>query len=583
MRPFLLGLLLLAAPAWVAPLAAQDRRPNILLVMTDDQGWGDVYSHGNSKIDTPTMDRLATEGARFDRFFVSPVCAPTRASLLTGRYHLRTGVSGVTRGLETMRPEEVTLAEMFRDAGYATGLFGKWHNGAHYPSDPAGQGFEAFLGFSAGHWNNYFNTTLEQDGAPVETEGYITDVLTEAALAFITQRRDRPFFCYVPYNAPHSPFQVPDRYFDKYKARGLDDKTAAAYGMVENADDNLARLLARLDSLGLTQHTIVVFLTDNGPNGDRFNGGMKGVKGSVHEGGVRVPFFIRWPGRIPRGRTIRTPAAHIDVLPTLAALAGVALPAGRPLDGRDLAPLWQDPAAAWPDRMLFHHHSRRDSLERYPGAVRTARHRAVRYGEAWELYDMLLDPGQTTDLAAAQPAVVEPLAAAYEAWYDEVTRGALGRPAIPVGYAARPLVELPAPEAYLGGAVRYFGKSGWANDWLTGWQRGADRAWWELDVVEAGRYEVSALYTATRPGARLRLEVGGQVIEGAIERGHDPAPLPSPDRVARGEVYEKVWAALDFGALALPRGRTRLTLAPAAFSADQAFDIKAVRLRRVGP
>ena len=301
-------------------------RPNVLLIMTDDQGWGDVRSHGNDKIDTPVQDAFAAQAARFERFYVSPVCAPTRASLLTGRYHLRTGTAWVTRGLETMRCEEVTLAEILKQAGYATGCFGKWHNGAHYPHHPNGQGFDEFFGFCAGNWNNYFDTHLEHNGKSVTTGGFITDVLTDAAMAFIEEHKDRPFFCYVPYNAPHGPFQVPDRYFEKYKKRGLDDKTAAVYGMVENVDDNLDRLLHKLDELKLTDNTIVLFLTDNGPNGKRYNGGMKGTKGSVDEGGVRVPLFIRWPGQINPGITVKPIAAHIDLLPTIVELCGVSMP-----------------------------------------------------------------------------------------------------------------------------------------------------------------------------------------------------------------------------------------------------------------
>ena len=222
--------------------AAEAERPNVVLIMTDDQGWGDVRSHGNERIDTPAHDRLASEGARFDRFYVSPVCAPTRASLLSGRYHLRSGVHGVTRAYETMRSEEVTIAEILRSAGYATGCFGKWHNGFHFPYHPNGQGFEEFVGFCGGHWTIYFDTRLEQNGRPIATTGYIAYVLTDVAISFIRTNRDRPFFCYLPYNTPHSPFQVPDRYFDKHKARGLDDTLACVCGMVENIDDNLGRV-----------------------------------------------------------------------------------------------------------------------------------------------------------------------------------------------------------------------------------------------------------------------------------------------------------------------------------------------------
>ena len=261
-------------------------QPNIVLIMADDMGWGDIAMNGNPfSINTPNLEKIARSGARFEHFMVSPLCAPTRASLLTGRYHLRTGVSNVTGGLETMRSEEVTMAEVFRNAGYATGLFGKWHNGAHYPQDPNGQGFDEFFGFCGGHWTNYFNTRLQHNQTMVATRGYITDVLTDAALDFIEKNKARPFLCYIPYNAPHGPFQVDDKYFNKFKSKGVNDMDAAIYGMVENVDENIGRVLEKLESLKLTGNTIVVFLTDNGPNSNRYNGYMKGKKGAVDEGG----------------------------------------------------------------------------------------------------------------------------------------------------------------------------------------------------------------------------------------------------------------------------------------------------------
>ncbi len=201
--------------------AISAERPNILLILTDDQGWGDIASHGNERIDTPHLDALAASGARFERFFVSPLCAPTRAALLTGRYSLRSGVHGVTRGHETMRATEVTIAELFRDAGYATGCFGKWHNGRHFPNHPNGQGFDEFFGFCGGHWNNYFDTNLERNGEPVETQGFITDVLTDGAVDFIRRNRERSFLCYVPFNAPHFPPQVPDAVLRQVQSAGL--------------------------------------------------------------------------------------------------------------------------------------------------------------------------------------------------------------------------------------------------------------------------------------------------------------------------------------------------------------------------
>ena len=467
------------------PTQVSGQAPNILLVMTDDQGWGDISAHGNPDIDTPVMDRLSEEGASFDWFFVSPVCAPTRASLLTGRYYLRTGTQWVTHGLETMRPGEVTIAEIFKDAGYATGIFGKWHNGSHYPSDPVGQGFDTFVGFMAGHWNNYFDTNLESNGGDIQTEGFISDVLTDSAIAFIERDRNRPFLAYVPYNAPHSPFQVPDRYFDKYKSRGLDDKTAAVYGMVENIDDNLGRLLRTLADLDLTQNTIVIFLTDNGPNGERYNGGMKGWKSHLDEGGSRVPLFIRWPSRIEPGTRVGGLAAHIDLLPTLADLADIPLPAGLELDGISVAPEILGESDRIAPRTIFTHQFYLHMEHERSGAVRTDRWRMVPADSTWELYDMIGDPGQKVDVAADHPDVVDELDAKYRAWYEDVTRELDDKPRIPVGYSEASRVVLPAIESQAEGGLHFEGGMGWANDWLTNWVSQSDKAGWRLEVIAA--------------------------------------------------------------------------------------------------
>jgi arylsulfatase A-like enzyme len=563
--------------------AGLQSRPNLVLIVADDMGWGDVRSHGNDRLDTPVLDKLAADGARFNRFFVSPVCAPTRASLLTGRYHPRTGVAWVTRGLETMRSEELTLAEALRDAGYATGCFGKWHNGAHYPHSPGGQGFDEFLGFSAGHWNNYFDTTLEHNGRPFKTNGYITDVLTDAAIAFIDKQRGRPFFCYIPYNAPHGPFQVPERYFSKYKGRGFDDKTAAIYGMVENIDDNVGRILKQLEAARLTDRTIVLFLTDNGPNGERYNGGMKGIKGSVHEGGVRVPLFIRWPGRIQPGMAVEKIAAHIDLFPTLLELCGVPMPRTLPLDGTSLVPLLKGESQGWPERRIFTVQSRAGAMNSALGAVRSERHRLVTDGKRCELYDMSADPEQRKDIAGENASLVETLRSAYDTWLKDVTQNGIERLPIPVGYPQARMVELPAPESYFSGNLRFKGGQGWANDWITGWQRIEDSVSWEIDVVQPGRFEVTLLFTCPERdvGSRIRVEVAGQAVEGVIGRAHDPESLPSPDRIPRGEVYEKIWGALTPGALELRPGRNRLYVKALSKRGESVMELKAVRLSRL--
>ncbi|GAB3807506.1 sulfatase-like hydrolase/transferase [Spirosoma humi] len=558
---------------------AADARPNVLFILTDDQGWGDLSLHGNRFVETPNLDRLARSGAQFEHFFVSPLCAPSRASLLTGRYHLRTGTVSVTQGWERMRSAELTLAEVFRQNGYATGCFGKWHNGEHPTEDPNGQGFDEFLGFCAGHWNNYFDTDLQHNDRMVATKGFITDVLTDAALTFISQHKSRPFFCYVPFNAPHSPHQVADRYFDKYKAKGLDDEQASIYGMIENVDDNVQRLLARLDQLGLAQNTIVVFATDNGPNGHRFNGEMKGIKGSVDEGGVRVPLFVRWPGKIRAQTRIRPNAAHIDLLPTLVGLCGLRFRPANPIDGRNLTGLLLGQTDTLPDRMLFTHVAGMSAggLPAEPGAVRTAQYRLVRQKEQIRLYDMLHDPSQATDLSSQQPQRVQTLQAAYERWFREVSQTI--SPSRPVPVAGR-RVLLQAPEAHFSGTVRYKQGNGWANDWLVNWQSPADSIWWDVAVERPGMYALSLQYTAPDAalGTLLTIRAGNKTLQQTLQTSFDPPLKPSPDRIPRKEVYEKTWAWLGLGKLKLSRGHHRILLQAGAVPNGQVADVKALLL-----
>lgn len=558
-------------------------KPNVVFILTDDQGWGDLSLHGNRYVETPNLDRLARSGARFEHFFVSPLCAPTRASLLTGRYHLRTGTVSVTQGWERMRSDELTLAEVFRQNGYATGCFGKWHNGENTPEDPSGQGFDEFLGFCAGHWNNYFNTDLQHNDRMVHTKGFITDVLTDAAIHFIERHKSRPFFCYVPFNAPHSPHQVPDRYFDKYKAKGLNDEEASIYGMVENVDDNVGRLLNELNKLGLADNTIVVFATDNGPNGHRFNGDMKGIKGSVDEGGVRVPLFVRWPGTISPQTRITANAAHIDLLPTLIELCALRFTPVHPLDGRSLAGLLKGRTDSLPDRLLFTHVASTGTypLPAEPGGVRTAQYRLVRQKGQSMLYDMLRDPSQTTDLAAGIPQQVERLQTAYDRWFRNVTDS--------IEPARSPLIAgervlLQAPEAHFSGTIRYKQGNGWANDWLINWQSPADSIWWDVVVKRPGHYQVTLQYTApdAAKGTKLALVAGQQIRYQTVPAGFDPPLKPSPDRIPRKEVYEKAWAWLLLGTLKLTPGHHRLLLRATSVPQRQAVEVKALLLTAPG-
>ena len=562
--------------------------PNVVLIMTDDQGWGDIHDHSNNLIDTPVLGQLRNEGARFNRFFVSPVCAPTRASLLTGRYYLRTGVHGVTRGYETMRSQEETLAEILKSSGYATGCFGKWHNGAHYPHHPNGQGFDEFTGFCAGHWNNYFDTTLDHNGTMIQTQGYITDVLTDRALQFIELNQNNPFFCYIPYNAPHSPWQVPDKYFNKYKQKGLTDKLACAYGMVENVDESIGRILSRLDVLGLAENTIVIFLTDNGPNSDRYNGDMRGRKGSVHEGGVRIPCFIRWPGTIEPGTRVKHIAADIDILPTIVDLAGIPVSPSNALDGVSLKPLLLGEHTDWEheDRMLFTF--RDDAGNGEPGAVRNQRWRAVCDGGGeWELFDMVADPGEREDVAIQYPDVLDQLVAAYEAIVEDTTSRGFAVIPVEIGHSERPEVMLPAHEAFLypenGDGISYQGSAGWANDWVTNWSDTDAYPYWEVDIQKSGPYAFTLMYVCSEEnvGAEVAVQIGEQTLQEHIEQAHDPEPVPSPDRVPRNEVYEKTWTPLQLGQLELNEGRQQVKVKVLRKPGDQVMDLKAIQVTSI--
>ena len=569
---------------WLAP----QPRPNVLLIMTDDQGWGDLSSHGNPMLKTPVLDSLARQSAQFERFYVSPLCAPTRASLLTGRYHLRTGTVSVTKGLETMRADETTLAEIFRANGYRTGIFGKWHNGEHYPNTPAGQGFDEFLGFCAGHWSNYFSTELQTNRDPVKTTGYITNVLTDAALSFVDRHQREPFFCYVPYNAPHSPHQVPDDYFDPQKAAGHDNELASIYGMVVNIDHNVGRLLRRLDGLKLTDNTIVIFLTDNGPNGHRYNGGMKGIKASVDEGGMRVPCFVRWPGHIRPGLAIKSIAAHIDVLPTLVALCGLQKLETLPLDGVSMAGALLGTTNAPTGRTLFSHVAFTNDvtqLKSRPGTARTDRYRLVWNGAQPELYDMLADPNQTRDVAAYHSDQTKQLADAYTRWFADVTAHLQPAPPAPVGFVNGGTVLLNAPEARFGGGIRYAEGHGWAHDWLTNWTTPTDSMSWSVDARQPARYVAYLRYTCppAAVGSTVRLSVNGQSVTGNIAPAFDPPLLSSPDRVPRKEAFEKPWARLKLGTLAVPKGETRLVLRATRVPNGHVADVKAIELEPVAP
>ncbi len=590
-RTVLATCLFVAFCSWPCTLlSAADQPPNVVVIITDDQGWGDLSLHGNQNIRTPNIDALANAGAAFDRFYVSPVCAPTRASLLTGRYYLRTGVLGVTRGQERMNLDEVTFADLFKANGYATGGFGKWHNGSQYPYHPNGRGFDEFYGFTCGHWANYFDTLLDHNGKEVRGQGYINDDFTSKAIEFIETNHSRPFLCYLAYNTPHTPFQVPDKEFDRVKDRGLsmfhrdrkrekDLETVSALAMCENIDLNVGRLLAKLDEHKLAENTIVMYLSDNGPNTWRWNGGMKGKKGAVDEGGVRSPFFVRWPKKIRPGTKIDRIAAHIDVLPTLVELTGIdpAKSARRhkPLDGVSLQPLLTGESKKWPERTLF-------STFRGRASLRTEQYRA----DAKSLFDMHTDPQQRKNLANREQETHQELAGVLKKWMAQwpqaSPRGPDPRP-YPVGARRTPPTVLPAQDCqFHGSGLRYSAPPPNAS-WMDGWTSAAAYPYWNVDVINPGEYEVILKFTCGQDavGTELEATFGDQRVSGRIEEAFDPALIESPDRVPRKESYEKPFRRMSLGKISLRRGQGPLKLRALRQTGKEVIDLRAVELRRL--
>lgn len=557
--------------------AEKPPKPNILLILTDDQGYGDLGIHGNEWVKTPNLDRLARESARFDRFYVSPLCAPTRASLLTGRYHLRTGVVSVSNGLETMNSEEYTLAELLLDQGYRTGIFGKWHNGQHHPNHPLSQGFEVFTGFSAGHWSNYFDAHLEKNGEELSFEGYLPDILTDEAMDFIRKNKEQPFFAYLSINTPHNPHQVPDEYFLPYKEAGLDDELASIYAMVSNADDNIGRVLDLLEELDLTENTLVIFLTDNGPNGQRFNVGMKGIKGSVHEGGVRVPSFWRWPGKITPV-IIPTPAAHIDVLPTIADFLGVEDISQKTLDGVSFVPLFEGKKIE--SRAIYTHVAQLDKvLKDQPGAIRKDSLLLSLLPSGLELYDLKNDQEQKNNLAISYPALVSSLESDYQNWWQQVTSEISMARRIPISKRSGQII-LPAYESQLYGELGFFEGHGWAQDWIKNWKKESDSLSWRLEVLDPGVYEVWIEYTAheSQIGSTLILQSSNSVLSKNLDEPFEPGLIASPDRVPRKEAPEQTWNKTFLGKITLNSGEEKLTLSAKQIKPEGVGELFSLRL-----
>ena len=490
-------------------------RPNVVLILTDDQGIGDIGYNGNPFVKTPNLDALAAKSTRFTSFYVSPVCAPTRSSIMTGKYSLKTGVYDTYNGGAIMAAREVTIAEILHKNGYKTAIFGKWHLGDDYPFRPIDQGFDESLIHKAGGMGQvgdvdnyfafdsaYFNPVLYHNEQKVQTKGYCSDVFTDGAIDFIKNNTENPFFLYLPYNAPHTPLQLPMKYYEMYQHMQFNadsfphgsadlppmsenelEAARRVYGMVTNIDDNILRLEETLKSTGLWDNTVLIFLTDNGPQQTRYKMGFRGKKGSVYEAGIRVPFFIHFPQLFPENKVINAPAAHIDLLPTILDILHIKNPVADQIDGQSLLPLLNDQDSAFTNRVFYSEWLRGFPIQYWNMAARKGDYKLVGNTEYYskvadfELYNLAEDPGETTNIIQKQPEIAGELKNALDQWYHSCidTAQALGIQRIQIGSQFEDPVILNRNDAK--------GEPGiWNQDEIFGY--------WDVQVVKSGKYNV---------------------------------------------------------------------------------------------
>ena len=425
------------------PASANEQRPNVILMITDDQGYGDLSAHGNPYLKTPNLDKLHGESVRLTDFHVDPSCSPTRSALLTGQYSARSGVWHTIGGRSLLRKDKMTIADVFKHSGYTTGLFGKWHLGENYPFRPSDRGFDEELVHGGGamtihpdYWGNkYFDDVFRHNGVFKRFKGYDDDVWFEQGLKFIEKNQDKPFFVVISTNIPHAPLLVDEKYSAPYKSM-VSDRIANYYGMITKHDENVGKFLRQLEQLNLDENTIVIWMTDNGPGPwfggiildddlfvkEGYNAGMRGGKIRGYEGAHRVPFFLRWPAAgLNKGIDVDQLTAHFDILPTLIDLAGLEVPQDVEFDGVSLKPLLQNPQTGWPERTLFVQNQRVMFAEKYKDFQVLTEEWRLEGREQRELYQITEDPGQTKDVAAQHPDIVASLTQKYEAWWDDVS------------------------------------------------------------------------------------------------------------------------------------------------------------------
>ena len=442
----------------------ETKSPNVIIVITDDQGYGDIGYNGNPHLITPNLDKFAGESMRFNNFNVSPVCAPTRSSLLTGRYSLRTGVTDTYNGGAIMSSNEITLAEIFNENNYKTGIFGKWHLGDNYPSRPSDQGFqESLIHLSGGIGQvgdftnyykgstSYYDPILWLNNKQEKYNGYCSDIFTDEAINFIEDNKDNQFFCYLSFNAPHTPLQVPEKYYQMYKdidptningeSLEMTEKdildAKKIYGMVTNIDENFGKLINKLDELNIKENTIVIFMTDNGPQQPRYVSNLKGLKSQVYNGGIKVPFYLNFPKIHNEGIDLNFFSAHIDLLPTIAKLCDLPIPNDRKIDGIDLF----DNNINKKERDFFSYWTRKSpelykNISLNAGSYKLVGNTNYNSGiEEFELYNLEIDPNESENLIIKEKPIALEMKLRMDEIYNELisSKNLIDKPRINIG------------------------------------------------------------------------------------------------------------------------------------------------------
>ena len=522
------------------------QQPNVIIVITDDQGYGDIAAHGNTLVKTPAIDKFHKESVRLTDFHVGPTCAPSRSGLMTGRYANRVGVWHTIGGVSILRKEEVTIAEVFKNNGYETAMFGKWHLGDTYPSRPQDKGFKYTVAHGGGgvgqtpdYWeNDYFDDIYMENGKPKQYKGYCTNVWFDEAIKYIEEKKDKPFFAYISTNAPHLPYNVPEEYYNKYKDLDIPEFQKIFYGMITNVDDNFAKLQQKLKDLKIDDNTIVIFMTDNGTaSGYKtvggklhgFNAGMKGTKNSEYEGGHRVPFFISYPKmNIKGGKDIDELTAHIDVLPTLAALCNIDLP-NLKIDGMDISSVILGKQKSINREYVITDSQRVQAPIKWrKSAVMSNKMRLI---NGKELYDISKDPAQEKDIAKQNPELVLKMRNHYDEWWNSVSAKFNQFPVIILGSDNQNPIELTCHDSHV-----HDSKIPWNQDFIREAKKNPIGGNFTVEFEQSGKYQIEI--------SRWPFESGLAINESAKGR---PATI-STEEISEGRSMSFVKGGVQIGA-----------------------------------